>query len=398
MLLSLLNSYLIYILKIVLSIIPKEDNLILFSAWFGQKYADNCRFQYEYMLDKGIGNVYWYTRNIEIYRGLKAKNMPVVYSKSIKGFWKQLRAKILVSSVQFADFNNYLLTNCIYFDLDHGFALKQIAFAQPDSDKKWCDRQMLLRKHIDYYMTGSSEFCKDKIHECYRIAPNKIAFCNKPRIDVFFDKRMQRGINEYVDEIKNGRKAIIWMPTHRSCGNVPIDTKKIFNLDFIQALCEKNNCVFIIKKHFYHQNEEIDTRCYPNIFDLSSCDNIDSQVLLSQADVLISDYSSCYIDYLVLDRPILLYAYDYDDFVKHERGLYVPFSNNGAGQFIKTSKELDKALERICLDWYDSEYAPGRKKARLRYFDESLIMGEARLQVANILKELLSGVYKSKWQ
>lgn len=50
----------------------------------------------------------------------------------------------------------------------------------------------------------------------------------------------------------------------------------------------------------------------------------DMQELLCAADALISDYSSCMWDYSFLNRPILAYAPDMDEYIRADRGFAFP--------------------------------------------------------------------------
>lgn len=386
----------IVLFKVLLTFLIKDKKLILFSAWFGEKYSDSSKFEFEYLLNNSDYKVYWVSSKKELYNELKNKGIPVLYSKSIKGWWMQARAIMLVSSVQLVDFNNYLYRNCIFFDLDHGFSLKQVGFAIPESDKRWKSYQMLLRRGMQYWMSAPTEWSKDMIKKCYSIDANHIVKCNKPRTDVLFDKKLQEGININIDKIKNGRKAIVWMPTHRSCGKNRINISQLVDLDQLQQICEENDIVFIVKKHFYHKNESEDFSLYPNIFDVTNLD-VDSTVILAQADALISDYSASYIEYLALDRPILLYTYDKDEFLKSERDLFIKLEDNTAGEIILTKENLLKSIGRICSDWYDSKFAEGRFKARSLYFDTNVPVGKYRENVKSIIDELIKGTYVPNW-
>lgn len=387
---------LIVIIKLFLLIIPKEKSLILFSAWFGEKYADSSMFMYEYMLDRNY-NVIWYTRNKQIYVNLKNNDKPVVYAKSLKGIWKQIRAKILVSSVQLSDFNHLFLCKCIYLDLDHGFPLKQVGYKIPGTTKKTINYEKLLKLWIDYYGTAASLFSRSIISECYNVKVDKIIKCNKPRTDVLFDSSLRINKNDIVEKIKHGRKAIIYMPTHRSCGEEKIDIFEILNLEAVQVLCEKMNCVFIIKKHFYHKREYENLDKYNNIFDITNNPDIDSEVLTYQADIMISDYSASYVDFLLLDRPIIFYAYDLEKYQKNERGMYLKFNDINAGYKPVNKEELIDVLYKVTNDWKDNEHSSGRNALRELQFDKNITIGNTREKISSIIDSLLQGNYRSEW-
>ena len=382
--------------KLILTFIPKQKGLILFSSWFGEKYSDSSKIMFEYFLMNHYYNPIWFTRNKALYYELKKKQRPVVYSKSWKGVWAQIRAKMLVSSVQQYDFNMLFYRNCIFLDLDHGYVLKQVGLAIPGLKKTVKYSTKLIRSGMQFWMSAPTDFSMKIISQCYLVDKKRIVHCNKPRADVLFDKDLQKDINVIIDNIKDGRKAIVWMPTNREDGKVPIKVSELINLQKLQDFCNKKNIVFIIKKHFYHRNEIEDYSLYPNIFDITNCD-IDSQVILVQADALISDYSSSYIEYLALDRPIILFAYDKDQYLSKERGLFIPFDQITAGEHVYDGDSLLESLERVTLDWYDPKYAEGRKKSRQLYFNNIIKPGHYREEVKSIIDQLLEGKYKSDW-
>lgn len=391
------NRAVVVLIKIILTPIPKDRKLILLGAWFGQKYGDSSMYQYEYLLENTDYKAVWYTRSKDIYNELSAKGQPVVYSKTLKAVWYQIRAIMLITSVQTDDFNPYFYRKCICVDLDHGFALKQVGYKIPNISKRYKEFRNLLHWGMEYWMSAPTDFCREIVEECYDMSPNRIIRCNKPRTDALLDKTLQNGKNDIVEQIKNGRKAIVWMPTHRSSGKVKMNIEELLDLKGIQDICEKKNCVFIIKKHFYHNTEKSNLEQYPNIFDITT-ESVDSQVILAQADALVSDYSASYIEYLILDRPILLYAFDKEDYLKRERGLYIPLDKNTAGELVETKEGLLSSIDRITSDWYDHKYATGRKEATALYFNTDVAPGMYREFFKEIMDQLILGTYQPKWK
>lgn len=384
-----------YINKQWMCLIPKDKRLILFSAWFGNKYADNAMYMYEFFQRTDYKPV-WYTRNKDIYNHLKSEDKLVVYGNTLKAIWTQIRAKMLVSSVQFADFSELFLSNCIFLDLGHGFPNKQIGYKQPDTDTVYNKYIDLLRTKLSFYMTAASEITRDIQMDTFNLRKEQVIYCNKPRTDVLFDKSLRDGKNENIIKLIAGRKAIVYMPTHRSCGAVPIGVSRLMDLDRIQYICEKYDAVFLIRKHYYHRAEHEELSKYSRIIDITS-EILDTQVLLYQADIIVSDYSSCYIDYLLLNRPVILYTYDLEDYLKKERGLYLGIQDNHVGFKPKTSAEFCNSLESVCKEWTDMEHLEGRKALREHYFSNSVSVGGAREEVMRYMVQLLNGTYKTQW-
>ena len=69
----------------------------------------------------------------------------------------------------------------------------------------------------------------------------------------------------------------------------------------------------------------------------------DVSVVLREASVLVTDYSSIYIDFMVTKRPCVFFAYDLESYVS-ERGFLYDYESAIAGPNARTFHELYNAL------------------------------------------------------
>ncbi len=371
----------------LLKLIPKQKNLVLCNAWFGQKYIDNPMYMYEYLLNQREYKVCWLTKNSEVYEKLKKEGKPVVMMNSLSGIIKQIRAQAVFSTVQFSDYNQWLLTNTIYIDLGHGHPIKNPG--KHLTQEPMLSIQESLLKNLYYYGIKASKFAKEKYKDVVAVADEHIYISDFARNDVFIDESLRNGKNRIVDKVKKERKAIIYMPTHRSDGKKKIQINDILPLVDIDNFCEKNNFVFIIKKHFYHRNEKEDLSQFRHIYDLTQ-EDLDPQVLLYQADILISDYSACYIDYLLLNRPIMFYHYDIKYFEANERSIYLPFAKLDFAPKANDKSEFIEKMERAINN--DGYYKAKRETFTPQYFDNQY-QCNGRHKVKLILDELMKKHY-----
>lgn len=357
--------------------IPKQNNLILFGSWFGNRYADNSKYMYEYMLNRKDLEIYWYTRNRKIYQRLKQKGKPVLLSTQPRAIWKQIRAHILVSTIGFTEFNTFFLCKCVFLDLDHGSPIKASGFDQYHINKPLLQTQeekraiafhKLLEKDIEHYKFSASEASGEILKNVYQLPPDKVLNLGRPRNDLFYDATLRHGRDIPIKRIKGDKKAIVYMPTHRSEGKCKIRINKLMDLPKVQQICEEYNYIFLIKKHYYHRHEKEDISKYSNIRDITN-KNIDPQILLYEADVLITDYSACFVDYLLLNRPIIYYPYDIDEFIKNEREMYLPYADIAVGTKAYNKDELSLAIENTCKRLPD-QYADKRAALCDFYFSK----------------------------
>lgn len=388
---SHLRANILYILRCVITpfikLIPKKNNLVVFTSWFGEKYIDNTKYLYEYLLLDSKYDVYWLTKNKDVYALLKEKKHPVVMFSSLRALYLQLRARACFSTVQFSDFNTWLVCNTIYIDLGHGNMIKDPGSILVNKHSQRVQNYLL--NNLKYYAIVPSTFAKHYYKQIVPVNDNNIFISDFARNDVFIDAQLRKDKNTIVEAIGKGKRRILYMPTHRSDGKVRFDLEQILPLDLIESLCLKTDSVFIVKKHFYHRNEQVDLSKYSCIFDITNEDSIDPQVLLYQADLLVTDYSSCFIDYLLLHRPIIFFQFDYNYYVNKERSLFIDFKEENFAPVTYTKNDFVSSLSKV-LECGFSEYKDNYDRIVSMFFDNPYQSG-GRAKDKDILDALLTG-------
>lgn len=339
-----------FLLNLVLmcfaSVFPKDSRIIIYGAWKGEKFADNPKYVFiEASKDKECRHI-WISKNKDVLADISKKGYEGYYTYSLKGLGYQLRAKKAVLCLGVNDFYWPLLANKYILQLWHGIPLKKIMYHvyKPNFQERVKNK---------FYKKMYVLYTSDKYKEIYKYAFDKdeehLLLCGQPRNDIFFDNKL---INEEMDkklkDLIGDKKIILYMPTHRNEGHVSMDLSLIMNLDDINRLCNKQNYVYLINKHFYHKNETPYV-CMSNIIEVTNM-NFDSQFLLAKADILVTDYSSCYVDYLLKDKPILFYQYDKEDYVINDREFYFDGAEVMPGEITYEFTAFYESLERVILN------------------------------------------------
>ena len=132
---------------------------------------------------------------------------------------------------------------------------------------------------------------------------------------------------------------IVYLPTFRDAHTKPFSFTDITDASFFTWL-EENN-IFILQKAHAAEICSFNTGNKRII----SIDDISAQELMAASDMLITDYSSCFFDYLLLDRPVIHYIYDYDYYKTKDRGLYYDKKDVVCGSAPETEEELIKSIQ-----------------------------------------------------
>ena len=192
----------------------------------------------------------------------------------------------------------------------------------------------------------SSENIRLHYAEAFGISEERVISTGVPRTDIFFDQEYKENkINEIYSKYPRlkDKKVIMFAPTFRGSG------QKSATYDFdvfeIEKLYEalKEDYIIISKLHpFIKQHMEIPDECKDFVIDLSEEREIND--LLFVTDILITDYSSVCFEYSLLNKPMIFFAYDLDDYIA-SRDFYYPYESFVPGPIAKTTDEIVEIIK-----------------------------------------------------
>lgn len=158
--------------------------------------------------------------------------------------------------------------------------------------------------------------------------------------DKFFDGEYIAGCHDKFKAVypeAAGKKVVLWAPTFR--GNA--HTAGLCGESFIDSLISRYNDggdIFVIKS------------LHPHITTKEAAAQMSTHELMACADVLITDYSSIFFDYILFDRPIIFFAPDYLEY-NRDRGFYLDYEGL-PGIIIKEASQelLTRAVLRCSVE------------------------------------------------
>lgn len=199
----------------------------------------------------------------------------------------------------------------------------------------------------------SSETVRKNYAEAFGVAMNKVMATGIPRTDLFFSAedlcKCKNTLYKKYPVLKD-KKVILFAPTYR--GLAAEDATYAFDkLDYEKMYLEfHKEYIFVIKWHpaLYNnlkRNNHFESyiSSHPDFYIDLSCEREVNEIL-PIADVLITDYSSVIFEYALLERPIVYFIYDYDEYA-NSRGIYYDFNDYIYGEIAKNSKELIDAIK-----------------------------------------------------
>lgn len=142
--------------------------------------------------------------------------------------------------------------------------------------------------------------------------------------------------------IPNQMKLVLYAPTFRDHEVEHPRIEKHLE-EILEGL--PNGYVLGLRVHPFVAKAISDLAIGEKVYQLSFEEDVNT--ILMAADLLITDYSSIIFEYCLTLRPMIFYAYDYEEFMEQGRGFYYPYQSYVPGPVAYTAKEVCQILQ----DW-----------------------------------------------
>lgn len=384
-------------IRILERVVPKKNNLWVlgFDDGGGVQLSGNVWYLYRDINEahqsiEAVG----VTAVRSTYDKAKSSGGRVVYADTLAAFWVGLRAKVFVISGEINhDTPNFSKFNTIKAHLFHGVPLKQIYYMSPKMVERYRSRTLRRRifealcrdvalKEYDFIAYTAPAF-----EEIMRKSFNNsnLFLTGQPRDDVFYKTYSRDKLLEKMNlGFLKGKYIVSYLPTFRDSTKADLNYFIFSNSEEYKKTLEKNG-VFIIQKN---HNSKVQNRVLDGPL-LNLPNEVDTQELLLVSDALITDYSSVYIDFLHLKRPIHFFPYDLEDYMSKDRGLNFDYHNDLITPGPKARSEA-ALLDALLKNKADPNLFSNLRLASLDFY-QRYQDGKASERVTNAILGLIKG-------
>ena len=372
-------------------LMPRDQNRIAIGAWYGNFYSDNPKYLTEYLLKHTNHQIFW-LGNKQMSKGLPQRpNLHFVQKGTWRAYWTLLRSKFwFCCTGRGVDLTRLPLHGgAVTINLWHGTPSGK----RSDHNTVW-DKSSPLGKGIRGTLERAYTFIISGQRDWLTVANDSEAATLSKGFPAYFstDKALKTGTPRYDYLIQNAnntnyiftlkekyakilnfdprRKIISYMPTWRNAGG------KIFSFynlpkteqTDLKRLLDSQNTV-LIEKHHVHTYELFpppsDSICSIAVkSELQS--QLDTQELLLISDILITDYSSIYVDFGAISRPTIHYVYELDEFTREDTGIPDNFEEIAGGPIVYDLQALKQETTRLLQN---PAFEPGSKFSMLTKYE-----------------------------
>ena len=379
--------------------VPKNKTIWIFGSWTGNTYSDNSKYLYSHIIEyhPEIRCVY-ICKDRKIIENLNKENKEAYYYYSIKGCLLSMCASVAFITSEHCDVNAFCCARILYIQLFHGTPIKKIyedvRVGHVLEIPKW--KKILFKKVLKYsdsvgekdYITITSPNVAASFETAFKTTRNMMLVTGLARTDAYI-KPLN---NKYIIDLKNriDGPLIAYLPTHRNYGKHEKDYVDIMqNLEYINEILKDNNIYMLYKPHF-NELVNLDSRIfkYDHII-IPEDDECMSDVyaFTPYCDLLITDYSSVYLDYLLVDKPIVFFIYDFEHYTNSERDFYYDYNQVTPGpkcytwidtinEALRLLKKDDMAEQRSKTCVFFNQYKDGNSCERIYQEVSSIVFSE----------------------
>ncbi len=317
--------------------IRPDPHRIIFQSMIGKSFGDSPRVLFDRIRNDKRFDGYKFVWAFDDPEKFHVKGAEKVKLNSLSYYIETLRAGIWITNVNIERGLRYKPKSTVYLNTWHGVPVKIIGNSQKTrSDYDYSD--------VDF-MCCSCEFERNIFIRDFKVRKEATVKCGMPRNDELYhiDAKL---IDKYRKElnIPTDKKVILYAPTWRdsSDGGKSYQISPPIDIDYWQRLLG-DEYVMLFRMH--HLTTEMMGITFNDfVRDLSDYPEINKLMIV--ADILISDYSATIFDYSILERPIISFAYDYEEYSQN-RGFYENLCDVVCGNVFKTQEDVISHIKNM---------------------------------------------------
>ena len=345
---------------------PIDDRLAVYAAYWFRGYTCNPRAIYEKARELAPD-----VHGVWLVSAKNAHAMPADVDYVVEGtrrYYEVLaRAKYLVNNVNFPDFV-VKRDDAVHVQTQHGTPLKTMGLDQqkfPVGANRMSFSRLLSRSDRWDFLLSSNQLSTEVWERAFPCR-YELLETGYPRNDRLFSATAEEVAKLRAEiGVEPGQTAVLYAPTHR-------DYKKYFEPEVdIAALADAlgPGYVLLVRAHYYYAHDHRLAELFTGgrVIDVSSYGRVEDLCLAS--DVLLTDYSSIMFDYADLDRPIVIYANDWETY-KLTRGVYFDLTAEPPGTVATTPAELTEAFTEGRYRGPEAERARAEFRERFCVLDD----------------------------
>ncbi len=324
--------------------LPKKKNRILFSSTRNEFYNFNSKYLFEYFIKHYPEMEIKYvindrTKRQKLNEQFGIQNQYFIETETLMGMWYALRAKAwIVSALETPVGGFWLRLNRFVYHVGHGAYFRSAVFIENQLSWKKRLYYHLIKNNFTYHLITSDTIAQ--------IAPRMFG-CSQERIIVLGDPMNDAVWEPDVGVIEQhfGKEVleennILYMPTWRQDGSLRLFPFEGMDWGTLVNFMEENRINIFLRMHpSYEEDLSFYTEKSPRFKVLDTTKAEDVNEVIGFFDMVITDYSSGHLGYMLTGKPVMFLPYDYEQY-ESRMGFVIPYEEVTPGPKPKTLEQF----------------------------------------------------------
>ena len=269
-----------------------------------------------------------------------------IETESKEGIRRVLEAGVWFTSAGLPVYGTGLGKNRLIVNLWHGVPLKKIALMDPNLKKAArIYFKKIFSENYTWILTTSRELVP-VMAKSFQVSEDRLRVWGQPRNDCIFAPPDRKQILEGIySDLPEYKKVVLYAPTFRDYGNTRLFPFEDFDKKVFEDFLEQEKILLLLRLHI-KEAAAADAYVSSRIRRFGSEEAGDVTGMLGMFDLLITDYSSIYIDYLLTDKPLMFLPYDRERYLDG-RGMNFDYDEVTPGPKPETMKEFMMEIKKF---------------------------------------------------
>ncbi|MBE2895831.1 hypothetical protein HPC38_02915 [Pasteurellaceae bacterium HPA106] len=329
----------------------KDKRRIIFNSTRNEYYNFNSKYLFEYFLENYPEyDVYYvindFSKRVELKNNNPKYSSRFIETESISGMWFVLKSYCWVCSALELPVGGFFQKYTrMVFHVGHGAYFRSAVFLEKELPLLKRAYYNLIKYNFTHHLV-TSNYIALKASRMFGCSAEQVVVLGEPMNDPVFNSN-----NLFLDKIKNkNKKNVLYMPTWRPDSQLKIFPFDDINLLRLAKVLEEHNINIFLR---LHPSFEEDLSQYTNIsnnfsiLDTSIVEDVNE--VIGFFDLVITDYSSGHLGFLLTEKPLMFLPYDLESY-NSRMGFLFPYDSATPGPKPKTQVEFIEQMLKLLSD------------------------------------------------
>lgn len=354
--------------RVVTALIPRSSDEWVFGCGVG--IADGALALWEVAVQREGHHGVWLVANAREAADAAARGIPFAFKKSLRGFWRTTRARVVVVTHGFGDVNRYAVSGAFVVQLWHGIPLKRIGLDSPETLRlpsvigriplAGAVRRLLSTMYAGAarrirVLPAASDLVRGRLESAFSLSTDRVPVTGEPRVDVLSRGTLlarrsaaRAEVDRVTGPLDPASRLVLYAPTWRDGEVDPAIPSPQEWFELIEVLTRRD-AVLLVRSHPLGAGNYVPPVPTDRVRPIGSALVPDITPVLPGLEAVITDYSSLAFDAGLVPLPVVCFAPDLEAY-ERRRGFYGRYSDVSGSDPARSWSDAATHLDTVLGD------------------------------------------------